>query len=199
MATVRYHINPKTMRPNVCRAKTPESCDYYDAENNKEAPHFTNKIKARDYVERVMAEEEGETKTLTKNRDYRVEFGTDWEFKKAGETLAKNVKTGKTVYISENGREYAEEVETIYMAESPIDQFNIRVVRGRKGEYYTLVDMAWDGDIENFDEHYKSLDSLDGPFNKEEARKNLHDSVSYGWGYDRERIDKLFDGEESGV
>lgn len=66
MSAKRYHINPETMRPNICQAKTPESCPYYDKETQTPAPHFDNKVDARAYVEKVMKEEEGETKTLQK-------------------------------------------------------------------------------------------------------------------------------------
>lgn len=104
---------------------------------------------------------------LTKiKRDYRVEFGTDWEYKKEGKTLAKNVKTEKTVYISENGEKSAEEVGTVGFGESPIDTGYIRVVKDELGNYYTATTVVWDGEPDNFDDYYKSLDDLQGPFTK---------------------------------
>lgn len=67
--SVKYHVNPKTGRPNLCRAKTPESCDYYDGNTNTEAPHFDSKEQARAYVEQELSKELGNTTTLTKNNN----------------------------------------------------------------------------------------------------------------------------------
>lgn len=62
----RYHINPETMRPNICRAEEPESCPYFNEETGTPAPHFNSKPEAREYVERVMEKEHGETTTIFK-------------------------------------------------------------------------------------------------------------------------------------
>lgn len=64
---MKYHINPETMRPNICRAKKPESCPYFDAETQTPAPHFDSKPEARVYVEEMMKKEIGETVALKKS------------------------------------------------------------------------------------------------------------------------------------
>lgn len=62
----RYHVNPETGRPNLCRAQTPEACLYYNSETGVEAPHFESKEEARSYAEGEMNKELGETKSLSK-------------------------------------------------------------------------------------------------------------------------------------
>lgn len=41
----RYHINPETGRPNICRAKTPDACKY--AKDGESVPHYDSKEEAR--------------------------------------------------------------------------------------------------------------------------------------------------------
>lgn len=62
----RYHINTNTGSPNICRAKTPESCLYYDKEAQAEAPHFDSKQEARAFVEKILSQSIGTTTTVTK-------------------------------------------------------------------------------------------------------------------------------------
>lgn len=52
-----YHINPETLRPNLCRADEVWECEYYDSTKNKSVPHFTNKLDARKYVNEVLLAE----------------------------------------------------------------------------------------------------------------------------------------------
>lgn len=72
--TTRYHVNPETGRPNLCRAKTPETCLYYDAKTSTEAPHFNTKEKARAYVEQEMEKEYEIAKTLNKKTFTPIEI-----------------------------------------------------------------------------------------------------------------------------
>ena len=53
--SVRYHISPKTGNPNICRAKTPESCP---VSQNTEGvvEHFESKADARKAFEKHMEE-----------------------------------------------------------------------------------------------------------------------------------------------
>lgn len=76
---VKYHINPETMRPNICRAKRPEACPYYDEETGTPAPHFDDKPTARKYVEKVMSEEEGDLKTLQREEKINYSFMKKFE------------------------------------------------------------------------------------------------------------------------
>ena len=62
----RYHINTNTGSPNICRAKTPESCLYYDKEAQVEAPHFESKPEARAFIEKSLSQSIGTTTTVTK-------------------------------------------------------------------------------------------------------------------------------------
>lgn len=51
----RYHINPDTGRPNICRAQTPERCEY--AQNGEVPEHYNSKEEARAGYEKQMAAE----------------------------------------------------------------------------------------------------------------------------------------------
>lgn len=51
---VKYHINPVTKRPNMCKAQHSSSCPYYDSTTGTPAPHFDNKPEARKYVEQEL-------------------------------------------------------------------------------------------------------------------------------------------------
>lgn len=44
---MKYHINPQTGKPNQCRAKSPQSCKFYNAESDTPAPHFDSKEQAQ--------------------------------------------------------------------------------------------------------------------------------------------------------
>lgn len=60
----RYHVNPETGRPNICRAKI--RCDF--AVDGQEPPHFESKADAKAYGESLLKEEHGATATLTKKK-----------------------------------------------------------------------------------------------------------------------------------
>ena len=51
----RYHINPKTGRPNICHAKTPERCIY--AKDGQIPEHYDSKEEAREAYEKQMESE----------------------------------------------------------------------------------------------------------------------------------------------
>lgn len=50
----KYHINPETGEPSICKAKTPQSCKYYDKETQTEPPHFNSKEEGRKHYESMM-------------------------------------------------------------------------------------------------------------------------------------------------
>ena len=60
----RYHVNPETGRPNICRAKI--RCDF--AVDGQEPPHFESKADAKAYGESLLKEEHGATATLSKKK-----------------------------------------------------------------------------------------------------------------------------------
>lgn len=60
----RYHVNPESGRPNICRAKI--RCDF--AVDGQEPPHFESKADAKAYGETLLKEEHGATATLTKKK-----------------------------------------------------------------------------------------------------------------------------------
>lgn len=62
-----YHINQKTGKANVCRAKD-GNCPLKDADGNK-VPHFDNKEQAQAFIEQNLAQEYGSTKTLEKEKN----------------------------------------------------------------------------------------------------------------------------------
>ena len=49
----RYHINPDTGRPNICRAQTPERCEYAKGEDIPE--HYDTKEGAREAYAKSMS------------------------------------------------------------------------------------------------------------------------------------------------
>lgn len=60
--SVRYHVNPATNRPNICRATI--RCDF--AVDGQEPPHFDNKTDAKAYAEKNLTEEYGAVSTVGK-------------------------------------------------------------------------------------------------------------------------------------
>jgi len=59
----RYHVNPESGRPNICKAKI--KCDF--AVDGQEPPHFNNKEEARNYAEKSMQQQYGETSRVLKS------------------------------------------------------------------------------------------------------------------------------------
>lgn len=59
----RYHVNPESGRPNICRAQI--RCDF--AVDGQEPPHFETKAEAKVYAEEKMTEEYGATAKVVKN------------------------------------------------------------------------------------------------------------------------------------
>lgn len=57
----RYHVNPKTNRPNVCRANK-KGCPL----QAQGAPHFENKEDAHEYIEKTLAEKNNITASKSK-------------------------------------------------------------------------------------------------------------------------------------
>lgn len=66
----RYHINPETGRPNICRAKTPESCIY--AQDGEVPEHYDSKEEAREAYAKSMAEHLTATHSVLSNISQRV-------------------------------------------------------------------------------------------------------------------------------
>lgn len=121
-------------------------------------------------------------------------FSESKNHKMIGDTLAKNLHTGKTTYISKDGEKSAEEVGTVGFGESPIDTGYLRLVKDELGNYYTATTVVWDGDLDDFDDHYKSLDDLQGPFTEKEAKKYFADSILGAWQYEyaKEGVEELW-------
>lgn len=61
---IKYHINPKTGRPNLCNPEKTGVCKY--AENGENPPHYDNKADAKAAYEITAKEEFGATTTLSK-------------------------------------------------------------------------------------------------------------------------------------
>ena len=57
----RYHINPKTGRPNICRAQTPERCEYAKGDDIPE--HYDTKEEAREAYAKSMSDQTVSTVT----------------------------------------------------------------------------------------------------------------------------------------
>lgn len=71
---MKYHINPKTGNPNICRAKTAEACLYYDKDKGVVAPHFDDRQEARRFYEEQNREEY--IQNLTKKPKVDEDFGS---------------------------------------------------------------------------------------------------------------------------
>lgn len=65
----RYHISKDTGRPNICNAKTPESCRAEPAFSEKTPPHFEDKEVARAYVEKKLADSYSELPSSSKAKN----------------------------------------------------------------------------------------------------------------------------------
>lgn len=61
----RYHISPKTGRPNICSAKTPEACKF-SQEAGRTVDHFDTKEEAQAHIEKVLSEQYAETSSQNK-------------------------------------------------------------------------------------------------------------------------------------
>jgi len=59
----RYHVNPESGRPNICKAQI--KCDF--AVDGQEPPHFETKAEAKVYAETKMTEEYGATAKVVKS------------------------------------------------------------------------------------------------------------------------------------
>lgn len=62
----KYHISKETGLPNICRAKTPESCRAQPAFGEKDIPHFDNKSDAQKYIEEQLAKQHEELSSNSK-------------------------------------------------------------------------------------------------------------------------------------
>lgn len=117
----RYHVNPETQRPNICRASTPQGCKYY-VEGQPEPPHFESKEEARDYVEKVSKEENGDAKMGGLKKETTPQTTTAKDFEKLTFQEAKSVMDAPYEYIS-----YGEIIDGRYREGTSKDGYNVKV------------------------------------------------------------------------
>lgn len=72
---MKYHINPKTGRPNLCNPEKTGICKYAEAGENP--PHYDNKADAKAAYEITGKAEFGATTTLTKEKDSSTSESTE--------------------------------------------------------------------------------------------------------------------------
>lgn len=60
----RYHVNPETMRPNICSASSPEKCKF--SSNEGVAPHFATKDEASTHMNETLTKTYGTFTPLKK-------------------------------------------------------------------------------------------------------------------------------------
>lgn len=78
----KYHVNPKTNRPNICRARSESTCPL----KVQGAEHFDNKDDAQKHAETLLSEKNNIMKSASKNNENSentVDFEVDKEFSSA--------------------------------------------------------------------------------------------------------------------
>src|SRR5699024_10489044 len=81
----KYHVNPKTNRPNICRARSESTCPL----KVQGAEHFDNKDDAQKHAETLLSEKNNTMKSASKNSannengENTVDFEGDKEFSSA--------------------------------------------------------------------------------------------------------------------
>lgn len=81
----KYHVNPKTNRPNICRARSESTCPL----KVQGAEHFDNKDDAQKRAETLLSEKNNTMKSASKNSannengENTVDFEVDKEFSNA--------------------------------------------------------------------------------------------------------------------
>lgn len=146
-----YHVNPETGRPNICRAKTPEGCLYYNAETGVEAPHFNSKEEARAYVEGEMNKELGETKSLSKKETSEKPEKINYNLMKKFEKLEKEYEDFPKRFHKKNLRVAGNKGQTITITDED------KVVYE---EYKNFLEENWDTMKQNFTKEAESIPEL---------------------------------------
>lgn len=78
----KYHVNPKTNRPNICRARSESACPL----KAQGAEHFDNKDDAQKHAETLLSKKNNIMKSASKNNENSentVDFEVDKEFSSA--------------------------------------------------------------------------------------------------------------------
>ena len=81
----KYHVNPKTNRPNICRARSESTCPL----KVQGAEHFDNKDDAQKHAETLLSEKNNTMKSASKNNvnnensENTIDFEVDKEFSSA--------------------------------------------------------------------------------------------------------------------
>ena len=78
----KYHVNPKTNRPNICRARSESTCPL----KVQGAEHFDNKDDAQKHAETLLSKKNNIMKSASKNSENgenTVDFEVDKEFSSA--------------------------------------------------------------------------------------------------------------------
>lgn len=71
----RYHINPKTMAPGVCKAKTPENCRFKE-DNGDSTPHYNTPKEAAEAAEKKLEEVYKSVETFKAESNNPLSSGT---------------------------------------------------------------------------------------------------------------------------
>lgn len=66
--SAKYHVNPKTNRPNICNAKSVDSCPL-----RENSPHFTDKNDAKEYVENKLSKRNSIFSSRNKKTSVNIE------------------------------------------------------------------------------------------------------------------------------
>jgi len=106
----KYHISPKSGRPNICRADKQE-CPL-KSDDGKPAPHFTDKSEAKAYAEGMLTEEHGalsvivkkkpENKKTSKVKTSNKEVNQEAEEKRERNTLSTPIQRPRVEEIPDN-------------------------------------------------------------------------------------------------
>lgn len=182
----RYHINPETGNPNICRAKTPESCRY--STEDTVAEHFDSKDEARAAYEKQMEQEEEKRLQNKKREIEEMETRREraWPTPSEGkikemESKGYNVDPAtKELHFSEIHND-GTRVEMYYMARS--SSLSAQIYSGRSStssvwvsDNYENISVSSDGKISEGDKSYNiKFNDYGAGLSVDEAEKHLKD------------------------
>lgn len=168
----RYHVNPESQRPNICRAKI--RCDF--AVDGQEPPHFETKEEARKHAEGNMTEEFGETskivkadkpKKLTKAQKEREEGAA-----KAKDALGRGMDPDTLLKYANNHDAWAKGY-TAELKRASEEKKNLKSEIDEKKADLKNLEMEWSGaDEADIPAIEKEMNDVRGEIDELEAKSN---------------------------
>ena len=182
----KYHINPETGNPNICRAKTPERCIY--STEDTVAEHFDSKDEARSAYEKQMEQEEEKKRQdeVRKRNDLEERREKSWPTP-SEDSIREMESKGYNVNPATKGLHFSEinddgtRVEMYYMAGS--SSLSAQFYSGKSStssvwvsDNYEDISISSDGKISEGDKPYSiKFNDYGAGLSIDEAEKHLKD------------------------